>query len=77
MLTRITFSNYGTLEQMFINESEQEAMESFWAIFGSIHVPRNTGGIRIIAVGEAVDTNDRGGWVVGSTYKPSHLELVA
>lgn len=75
MLTRITFSNYGTLEQMFINEVENEAIESFWAIFGSVHVPRNTGGIRIVSIGKAIDTKDTGGWVVGSQYKPETLQV--
>lgn len=76
-MTRITFSNYGTLEQMFIEENEKDSIETFWALFGSMDVPRNTGGIKIIAIGQALDTSDRGGWVVGASVKPSELAQVA
>lgn len=65
-MKRITFSNFGILEQMFFETSEKEAIELFWCIFGSAHVPRNTGGIRIMSTGDAKDTNDRGGFLVGS-----------
>ncbi|WCF11654.1 hypothetical protein NDS46_30370 (plasmid) [Paenibacillus thiaminolyticus] len=77
MLTRVTFSNYGTMEQMFFSEPEKDAIESFWRIFGSIHVPRNTGGVRIISIGKAVDIKDRGGWILESIYNPSQLKQVA
>lgn len=64
-MVRITFSNYGTLEQMFIEEPEQDAIETFWGFYGSVDVPRNTGGIRIVSIGHAVDTSDSGGYLIG------------
>jgi hypothetical protein len=65
-MARITFLNFGVLNQMFFEMEENEAMEEFWGIFGSDHVLRNTGGIRIVHVGQAIDSKDRGGFQIGN-----------
>lgn len=69
-MVRITFGNYGTVEHMFYEEgvSEKEALERFGWVWGVPVVPMNSeqpGGIRLISVGQAVDTKDTGGYGVG------------
>jgi hypothetical protein len=69
-MVRITFSNYGRVNQMFFEKTEQDAVDIFWRIFGEPDpTNRNTGGIKIISIGHAVDTKDRGGFEVGSKYQ--------
>lgn len=70
LMVRITFSNYGIVEQMFFEKTEKEAIEMFWTIFGGFDpATRNSGGIKMISVGHAIDTKDRGGFQVGSKYQ--------
>ncbi|MFF2532224.1 hypothetical protein ACFVS2_25275 [Brevibacillus sp. NPDC058079] len=61
-MVRITFLNYGALEQMFFTTTVQEAVASFGQIFGGANILSNTGGISIVSIGEAQDTKDHGGY---------------
>lgn len=56
MLTRITYNNFGTVEHMFFSESESDAHTLWCNIWGGSSV-------NIISVGEAVDTDDFGGFI--------------
>jgi len=68
-MVRITFSNWGVINQMFFDVTEKEAIESFWNVYSSTPAQRNSGGIKLIHVGSATDTNDTGGFSVGSKYR--------
>lgn len=67
MLTRITYSNYGIIEHMFSEGSMQDFLDFFWTIFGVLGEPRNSGGIKIVSVGEAVNEQDTGGYIAAAS----------
>ncbi|ADO59657.1 hypothetical protein [Paenibacillus polymyxa] len=68
-MVRIVYLNYGFLDMMFIEDEEREAIEQFWGIFGSPDTPRNTGGIRVLDVSQALNEKDLGGYQMGIVAK--------
>ncbi|MBP1308889.1 hypothetical protein JOD82_001909 [Paenibacillus sp. 1182] len=68
-MVRIVYLNYGLLDMMFFEEEEREAIESFWAIFGTTNTPRNTGGVRVLDVNQALNEKDFGGYQIGVVAK--------
>lgn len=56
LFTRITFDNFGTIEHMFIKESEMDAIQTWENIWGK-------GIVSIINIGQAMDARDFGGLV--------------
>lgn len=65
-MTRITFSNYGVLEHMYSDLPSEEFIEEFWGSFGQSGVPRNSGSIKVISVGNASGVHDTGGFGSGN-----------
>lgn len=64
-MIRITYTNFGDLEHMYSDMSQEDSVEKFWSIFGQPGVPRNSGGIKIINIGTASEVRDTGGFCTG------------